>query len=381
MKLTSLTLVTAFALTAPLQAMAADLKVGFITALSGPNASVGLPYSNGMKAANLLMPKAGGRDVKLIVLDDASDPSMAARNARKLIDEEKVDVLISGSGVPGAMAIAAVARESKIPLLTLSPVSIAPEERGWTLAMTQPPNLMVAAVLEQMKRTGVKTVGFMGFSDSWGDLVYSELTKGAEGAGIKVTSNERYARADTSATGQALKVTVSRPDAVLGGTAGAAGALAYIALAERGYKGVIYGTHGVVNSEFVKVGGAALEGLLVPTGAVVVADQLPASNPIRQVALAFRDAFQKVTGAPPTDGFSGYAFDAWAMIADAARRAGNGEPGSAAYRTALRDALMSTNELVGVHGVYNFKPGQLYGVDERSRVMVKLEKGKWVYMP
>jgi branched-chain amino acid transport system substrate-binding protein len=226
----------------------------------------------------------------------------------------------------------------------------------------------------------VKTVGYIGFSDAWGDLVYDALTKSAPAAGIKVVSNERYARADASVTGQVLKIVALRPDAVITGTSGTPGALPYLALSERGYKGQIYGMHALINPDFVRVGGNAVEGLLAPTGPVIVAEQLPDSNPIRKVSMDFRTAYQKANGAAPTDAFSAYTFDAWLLFLDAAQRT-KGEPGTPEFRAALRDAIVSTKELVGTHSVYNFKPNDRYGSDERSRVVVKLEKGQWKLVP
>jgi branched-chain amino acid transport system substrate-binding protein len=360
-------------------ALAADLKVGFITSLSGPVSSLGIPYAKGIQAALVHKAEVAGRKITMVQFDDASDPSTAARNARKLIDEDKVDVIIGTAGSPGALAIAAVARETKTPLISIANANLPGEEGAWMVTIPQPAPLMIAAVVEHMKKSGIKTVGYIGFSDAWGDLVYDSLTKAAEPAGIKVLTNERYARSDQSVTGQALKVVAARPDAVITGGSGTPGALPYLALAERGYKGPIFGTHALINPDFVRVGGPAVDGLLAPTGPVIVAEQLPASNPIRKVSMDFREAYQKVNGAPPTDAFSAYAFDAWLIFADAAQRAiaAKNEPGTPQFRVALRDAIVTTKELVGTHGVYNFRPDNRYGADERARVVVKLDKGQW----
>ncbi|WP_445322837.1 ABC transporter substrate-binding protein [Ramlibacter sp. AN1015] len=362
--------------------LAADLKVGFITSLSGPVSSLGIPYAKGIQAAVAHMPQVAGRKVELIQLDDASDPSTSARNARKLIDEDKVDILIGTAGSPGALAIAAVARETRTPLISIANANLPGEEGAWMVTLPQPAPLMISAVVERMKQQGVKSVGYIGFSDAWGDLVYDSLQQAAGAAGIKVLTNERFARADSSVTGQVLKIVAARPDAVITGTSGTPGALPYRALAERGFKGPIYGTHALINPDFVRVGGASVEGLLAPTGPVIVAEQLPQTNPIRKVSMDFRDAYQKVHGAPPTDAFSAYSFDAWLLFADAAKRAAaKAEPGTPQFRVALRDAMVNTKELVGTHGVYNFKPDNRYGSDERSRVIVKLEKGQWKLVP
>ena len=359
---------------------AADLKVGFITSLSGPVSSLGIPYEKGMRAALAYKSELAGRKIQVIQLDDASDPSTAARNARKMIEEDKVDIIIGTAGSPGALAIAAVARETKTPLISIANANLNGEEGAWMVTLPQPAPLMITAVVERMKKSGVKTVGFIGFSDAWGDLVYDALVKAAPEAGIKVVSNERYGRADTSVTGQVLKIVALRPDAVITGTSGTPGALPYLALAERGYKGLIYGTHALINPDFVRVGGASVEGLLAPTGPVVVAEQLPESNPMRKAAMDYRAGYQKANGAVPTDAFSAYTFDAWLLLLDAASRT-KGEPGTPQYRVALRDAIVTTKELVGTHSVYNFKPDNRYGSDDRSRVIVKLEKGQWKLVP
>jgi branched-chain amino acid transport system substrate-binding protein len=366
---------------APLtQAMAADLKIGFISSLSGPVSALGIPYEKGIRAAIAEHPVLAGHKVELIVLDDASDPTTAGRNARKLITEDKVDVLIGTSGVPGAMAIAAVAQELKTPLISPTPVTIPGPEGSWTVTVSQPFPMMVEAVVERMKKSGVKTVASIGFSDALGDLAYDSLVKSADAAGIKVVADERYARTDSSVTGQILKIVSAHPDAVFAGSSGTPGALPFLALAERGYKGQIYGNHGLINADFVRVGGESIEGLQVPSGPVLVADQLPDSNPIKKVSLAFRAAYQKANGTLPTDAFSAYTYDAYLLLADAAART-QGEPGTPAYRTALRDAIVSTRELVGTHGVYNFKPGDRYGSDKRAVVIIRSEKGQWKLVP
>ena len=219
-------------------------------------------------------------------------------------------------------------------------------------------------------------------SDAWGDLVYNGA-KAAEAAGdIKIQTNERYARTDTSVTAQILKVMAARPDAVLDGGSGTQGALPLLTLAERGFKGNTYGTVALVNPDFVNVGGKAADGIQVSAGPVIVAEQLPDEHFAKKIALDFRSVYQKTHNIPTTDGFSAYSFDAWLIFANAAERAlKTAKPGTAEFRTALRDAILSTKELPGVHAVYNFKPGAVTGVDERSLVVVRLTGGAWKYAP
>src|ERR1700730_6603832 len=355
----------------------ADFTIGFVTSLSGPGASIGIPYEKGILASHAYAEKIGDHKIKLIRLDDASDPSAATRNARKLVEEEKVDVLVGTSGVPGTTAISVVAVETKTPMISLTPTTQPQNPNGqWLISIPQPPPLMVAGVVERMKKDSVKKAAYIGFSDSWGDLVYDALMKNVGGTAIEVVTNERYARADTSVTGQTLKIVWASPHSVT------PGALPYLALADRGYKGGLYGTHALINPDFVRVGGRAVEGVIAPTGPVIVAEQLPDSNPTKKVSLAYREVYQKANNAQTNDAFSAYSFDAWLVFLDAAKRAlEKAQPGTPEFREAFRDAMLSTKDIVGTHGVYNFNAGSSFGVDDRARVLVQLQKGAWTLMP
>lgn len=360
----------------------ADITVGFVTALSGPGASIGIPYAKGMAAAYEYVATVNGEKVRLIQLDDTSDPSTAARNARKLVEEEKVDILIGTAQAPAAIAMMAVSAELKVPMISVAPVVVPPTNDRWGIAVPQLPSLMFKAVTDRMNKDGVKSLAFIGFSDAWGDLVYSGAKAAEDRSEVKLVANERYARTDTSVTGQALKIVAARPDAVFDGGSGTQGALPLLALAERGYKGKIYGTPALLNADFIRVGGKAAEGILVSAGPVIVAEQLPDTHFSKKLSLAFRASYLKVNGTETTDGFSAYSFDAWLIFTEAAKRAmAKAKPGTPEFRTALKDEIFATKELAGVHAIYNFKPDSAYGVDERSLVLVRLNNGTWKYEP
>jgi branched-chain amino acid transport system substrate-binding protein len=363
----------------------AEIVVGFVTGLSGPVSSIGIPNSRGIAAGFAYQSEVSGEKVRFVQLDDASDPSAATRNARKLIEEEKVDILLGTSGAPATLAMATVAVEMKVPMIALSPIApVAAGEGGpWVVQVPQPAPLLVKGIVDHMKEKGVKSVGYVGFSDAFGDLMYDSLVQNANAAGIKVSSNERYGRADTSVTAQILRLVAARPGAIMVGGTGTPGALPFLALVERGYKGPIYGNHGLISADFLRVVGRAAEGVICPTGPVTVAEQLPESNPIRKVALDFRAAYQKANGAPVNDGFAPYSFDGWLIFLDAAKRAKatGATPGTPAFRNALREAIFTTKEVVGTHGVYNYTPADRHGVDDRSRVMVQLVNGGWKLLP
>jgi len=361
----------------------AQINVGVVTSLSGPISSIGIPYGKGIATGMASINEISGQKINLFQLDDASDPSAAARAAHKLIEENKVDIILGAAGSPPTLAVYGIAYEAKVPLIVIANILVEGERGEWEITVPQPASLMVAADVDNMKKAGIKTVAYIGYSDAWGDLVYDALMKTAPPAGIQVITNERYARADTSVTAQILKIVAAHPDAVLTGGSGTPGALPHLALADRGYHGPEYSTHAIINKEFVRVGGAAVDGVIAPTGPIVVAEQLPASNPIRKVALDFREIYQKVNNEPAGDAFAAYAYDGWLIFADTAKRAlaTGTKPGTPEFRKALRDAMVTTKDVVGTHAVYNFKPGERYGTDERSRVMVQLDKGVWKLLP
>jgi branched-chain amino acid transport system substrate-binding protein len=356
-------------------AVAQEVTIGLTMGTTGPGASLGVHYKNAFQ----LMPKTiGGYPVKFIMLEDKTDATEAAKNARQLITEDKVDALMGSVAVPSTTQIAQIAAELKTPLMALSPVALPPEKLEWTFVVPQSTTLMMSAVVDHMKAKGVKTVGYIGFSDSWGDIVLKSLDQAAGPAGIMIVSNERYARADTSVTGQVLKVMAGDPDAVVVGGSGTGGALPHIGLVERGYQKQIYHNHGTVNREFIKVGGKAVEGAIAPTGPLIVAEDLPADNPVKKVALDFITRYEQTFGPGSRNGFAGYSYDGFLLL-DAAVpvAAKQAKPGTPEFRQALRDALENVKNVVGTHGVYNMTPKDHNGLDQRARVLVRVENAEW----
>ncbi|SED84319.1 amino acid/amide ABC transporter substrate-binding protein, HAAT family [Rhizobiales bacterium GAS188] len=357
----------------------AEITVGFINAVTGPASSLGLQYKRGLAAAPM---QVGSETIKLITLDDQTDTTVAVKDARKLIEDSNIDILFSPPDSPSVFAIVPVSRDAKVPLVSLSTAAVPGEDGQWMITISQPLPLMLSADVEDMKKKGVKRLAYIGFGDAWGDAVYSALKPQADAAGIEIVAKESYARADTSVTAQALRMLAAKPDAVLTGGSGSPGATPHLALAQLGYKGVAYSTHAVINADFVRVGGASVQGVIAPAGPIAVADQLPQDNPIRGACETFKAAYQRANGDVAPDPFSAYAYDGWLVFLDAAKRAlAVAKPGTPEFRTALRDALASTHDVVGTHAVYSFKPGERYGVDDRARVLVQLGKSGWTLLP
>ena len=371
--------IAVFALAAGVAGAAqAEIVVGVSLGITGPGASLGVHYRN----AYQLMPKTlGGEPVRYIILDDASDPTNAAKNARKLISEDKADVLMGSNGVPSAVQMAQAAAEAKVPMVVLTPANVSGNVLHWSFIVPQTTELMMGAIAGEMKKKGIKTVGYIGYTDTWGDLVYKATESHAADAGFKIVTNERYARADTSVTGQILKIMAANPDAVVVGGSGTGGALPHVALVERGYKKPIYHNHGTVNAEFIKVGGKNVAGAVAVTGPLVVPEELPDSHPTKKVSLDFTQRYEKTFGAGTRNAFAGYSYDGMLLLNAAVPAAlKKARPGTAEFREALRASLEGVKNVVGTHGIYNMDAKTHNGLDERARVVVQVENGAWHYM-
>jgi branched-chain amino acid transport system substrate-binding protein len=358
---------------------AAQVKIGVTLSATGPAASLGIPEKNTIA---LLPKEIGGKSVQYIVLDDASDTSKAVQNTHKLIDEDHVDAIIGSSVTPNSLAMLDVVAQGKTPMISLAAsaaiVQPVDDKRKWAFKPPQNDSLMADAIASYMEKHGVKTVGFIGFTDAYGDSWLREFTAAAAKHNVKIVASERYNRTDSSVTGQALKLMAANPDAVLIAGSGTPSALPATTLKDRGYKGKIYQTHGVANNDFLRVCGKDCEGELLPAGPILVADQLPDSNPVKKSALAYKAAYEKAYGAGTVATFGGHAWDAGQMLQRAIPAAlKTAQPGTEAFRLALRDALESIKDLPVSHGIMNTSPTDHNGLDDRARVIVEVVNGKW----
>ena len=350
----------------------AQITVGITMGTTGPTAGAALPY----KSVFAQLPETvAGQKVKYVILDDGGDATIAVKNARKLIDEDKADILMGSTSTPTCLAIVDAAVENKVPQICWAPIVVPQNKLPWIFTVPQQVPVMVNALVQHMKAHGVKTIGYIGFTDGWGDLCWQVMERLATAAGMKMVANERYNRTDTSVTAQVLKIVAARPDAVFVGSVSSPATLPHIALKERGFAGQIYHTHGIIGPDFLRVGGKSVEGAIAPSGPLIVADQLPSSNPIKKVSLDFFKAYE---GRYPQvrNSFSGYAYDTFLLFQGAVPGAlAKAKPGTPEFRQAMRDSLENIRELVGTHAVYNMSPKDHNGVDERARVLVRVENG------
>ena len=360
----------------------AQIYVGVIVSETGPAAALGIPQKNTLAQ---LPKEIEGQGIEYTLLDDATDPTKAVADARKLVAEKNIDVLIGSSATPATLALVDVAAETKTPYCAMVPtkstVSPLDDKRRWVFKAPQDDAIMASAVFDHMKANGVKTVGFLGYSDGYGEGWLTAAKQAAKERGIEVIDVERFQRTDTSVDAQALKILSANPDAVLIAASGTVAVMPQKALKGLGYAKPIYQTHGISTMEFVRVGGKDVDGTIFPAGPVVVASLLPDSHPSKAIGLATIKAYEE-TNKTPFAAFGAHLVDCDSIMLHGVKAAlEKGKPGTPEFRAALRDAVETTHELAANHGVYTYSPTDHSGLDKRSRVLVKIVGGKWTLLP
>jgi branched-chain amino acid transport system substrate-binding protein len=360
----------------PALAQTGEITIGITISTTGPAAALGIPERN---ALEFVPREIGGVPLKVIVLDDGGDPTNATTNARRFVTDSKADVIIGSSTTPPTVAVSNVANEAGIPHIALAPFPITPDRAKWSVDMPQPVPIMGKVLYEHMKAHNVKTVGYIGYSDSYGDLWFNDFKAQGMLMGLSVADEERFARPDTSVTGQVLKLVAANPDAVLIGASGTAAALPQTALRERGYKGLIYQTHGAASMDFIRIAGPAAEGVIMASGPVMSPETQPDSAPTRKPGLALNSAYEAKYGPNSRSQFAGHAYDAFEVLKRVVPVAlKTAKPGTPEFREAIRQAFLSEREIAASQGVYNFTEKDRYGLDDRSRILLTVKDGKYV---
>jgi branched-chain amino acid transport system substrate-binding protein len=360
----------------------AQIRIGLMVSATGPTSAIGIPQRN---TGDILPREIGGVHVEYVSLEDGGDPTRAVQNVKKLIQEDHIDALIGPSTTPNAFAILPVIAEAKVPMLATVGTSAVVEpldaKKRWVFKTTQNDDLIAAALLKHMVAHGVHKVGFIGFSDPYGDNWFKVFSALGEKVGVKVVAVERYGRTDASVTGQALKLIVAKPDAILIAAVGGPAVLPQATLRDDGYKGTIYQTHAVATDDFIKLGKDKVEGTVLAAGPMLVIDEIPDSNPTKKVAEGYIAAYDKRFGSKPST-FGANTWDAGLLLERAIPIAlKTAKPGTEAFRSALRDALESEKNVVGCQGVFNMSPTNHNGMDERARVLVTIRDGRFRLLP
>ncbi len=360
----------------PATAQTSEITIGISLSTTGPAAAIGIPERNGLDFAP---GEINGVPLKLIVLDDGGDPTAATTNTRRFVTESRVDIIMGSCVTPASIAVSNVANEAGIPHFGLSPFPITPERAKWSVDLPQSVPIMGKVLYEHMKAHNIKTVGYIGYSDSYGDLWFNDFKNQAVPMGLTVAVEERFARPDTSVAGQVLKLVAANPDAILIAASGAAAALPQIALRERGYRGLIYQTYGAVGMDFIRIAGASAEGVIMSAGPVMSPETQPDGALTKKPGLAFNAAYEAKYGANSRNQFAGYSNDAFEVLKRIIPVAlKTAKPGTPEFREAIRQAIMSEKEIVATQGVYNWTEKDRYGLDERSRILLTVKDGKYV---
>ena len=364
------------------QAAFAQIKIGLMVSATGPTSAIGIPQKN---TGEILPKKIGGADVEYISLEDGGDTTRAVQNAKKLVQENNIDALIGPSTTPNAFAILDVIADGKVPMMATVGTSAVVEpldaKKRWVFKTTQNDDLIAAALLKHMAKNGVKTVGFIGFNDPYGDNWLKVFSALGEKSGVKVVATERFNRTDQSVTGQTLKLIAAKPDAMLIAAVGGPAVLPQATLRDQGFKGPIYQTHAVATEDFIKLGKDKVEGTILAAGPMLVIDEIPDANPTKKVAQNYIAQYQKQFGGVPAT-FGANTWDAGLLLERAIPAALKaGKPGTEAFRAALRDALEKEREVVGCQGVFNMSADNHNGMDERARVLVTVKDGKFRLVP
>ncbi len=369
------TALTAAALLALSGAALADITIGVSLPLTGPASGLGIPVNNQVK---LWPTSIAGEKLKVVVLDDATDPTNGVKNAKRFVTEDKADIIMGSVATPVAIPMAGVAAEANTPHLSFSPAVLPAGQDGWTFRMPQSNAVMGHAVAEHMKKAGIKTVGFLGYTDAYGESWLKDFTAEAEKVGIKVVATERFARSDTSVTAQALKLVAANPDAMLVVASGSGAAMPHKGVVERGYKGKIYQTHAAATRDLMRVGGKDVEGAFVVSGPAVIAEQLPDSHPSKKVSLEFVAQYEKAYGAGSRNQFAGHGYDAILVMEKIVPMAlKKAKPGTPEFRAALREAMETMGRTVLAHGVLNWTKADHWGYTNETGVMLKVVNGDW----
>jgi branched-chain amino acid transport system substrate-binding protein len=360
----------------PAAAQTSEITIGISISTTGPAAALGIPERN---ALDFVPKEIGGVPLKVIVLDDGGDPSAATTNARRFVTESKADIIMGSSATPPTIAVSNVANEAGIPHFALAPFPITPERTKWSVVMPQPVSIMGKVLYEHMKAHNVKTVGYIGYSDSYGDLWFNDFKDQGVPMGLTLVDEERFARPDTSVAGQVLKLVAANPDAILVGASGTAAGLPQTTLRERGYKGLIYQTHGAASMDFIRIAGPAAEGVIMASGPVMNPEGQPDSALTKKPGLALDTAYEAKYGLNSRSQFAGHSYDAFEVLKRVVPVAlKTAKPGTPEFREAIRQALLSEREIAATQGVYNWTEKDRSGLDDRSRIILTVKDGKYV---
>lgn len=366
-----------------------EVVIGSVVASTGPAAGLGIPERNALLLFEDEVSKRADLPfkVRFVTYDDGSDPTRSVSNVRKLIEEDKAHVVICCTTTPSSMAILDTVKEAKTPNMALGSAATIIEpvaERYWTFKTVPTERLMFKRIFGHFKSRGVTKVAFAGLEDSYGESGWLEFERMAKDIGIKIVASERFSRTETNMTPQALRLKQAEPDAVYFHAIPPSANLAHQALARVGYRGVIYHGAGVANRTFLSINPASLEGAYAGVGAVMVYDQLPASNVLKPILDSLVQKYQAKFGDSKADMFTVSGWDSALISIEAMRKAsaaGVSPKDIQAFRAKVRDEFEGIKEFAAATGIYTYSSSDHLGLDTRGLFVAVVRNGRFEIAP
>jgi branched-chain amino acid transport system substrate-binding protein len=383
MKRFGLFLITlAFLLGVTLAHAAEPIKIGAFYSLSGPAAAIGTPTKLVTQMVVEKINKEGGingRPIELVLGDTESEPTKAVMVTKKFINVDKVAAIIGPDRTDLGMAVKKSIEEAGIPtFMTVGgdPVIMGGPQLGtykWVFKSPQRSSTAVEKLYQYLKKADLKKIALITASDGFGKDGKGWLEKLAPTHGLTIVADESFNPKDTDMTAQLTKVASANPDAIVCWTIGPAGAIVAKNVKQLNIKTPLFQCHGLPDPKYVELAGPASEGNMMPSTKLMAWEQLPDSDPQKNVIKEFVHLYNDVNHFDkqfPINAHSGYAWDAIYIVANAMKKAGT-DPEK------LREAIEQTKDYVGISGIYNLTSDDHNGLGPESMILVRIEDGKW----
>lgn len=349
------------------------LKIGALFAVTGPPSFLGEPERNTAQMVVDEINKSGGikgRKLELVTYDTAGDATKAVQLANKLIKDDNVVAIIGPSTTGETMAVIPVVEKEKVPLISCAAGSkITDPVKPWVFKTAQNDGLAVVKIFENLQKNKINKVAILTVSDGFGASGREQLKVHAANYGISLVVDDTYGPKDTDMTAQLTKIRGSEAQAIICWGTNPGPAVIAKNVKQLGIKLPLYMSHGVSSKKFIELAGDAAEGIILPSGKVIVADQLPASDPQKSSLIGYVQSYQKLYGVEG-DHFGGHAWDAVNLL----RRA---IEAGATTRESIREQIEKSSNFAGIGGVFTFSPQDHAGLTKDAFVLVRIKSGDW----
>jgi len=348
------------------------IKIGCLFALSGPARHIGVPSKYVAEMAREYFEKQGGiagKRIELIFADTKGENSVAVTEFERLVYKEKVNAIIGPTRTSTAMALFQPIERAKIPVVMCvgGDPPVVPVKK-WIFKTPQRTETAVRKIYRYLKKNNIYEVAIITSKDAFGSEGRKNLIRVAQEEGIKIVAEESFGTQDIDMTIQLRKLVATHARAIICWTIGPAGATIARNFRSIGSKKLLVQCHGQPDPIYIKLAGDAAEGTVMPSTKTVVAFQLREDDPQREVVQNFVSEYEKKYA--PVSTHSGYAWDAFMIVAGAIKKAGT-DPED------LRQAIENTKNYVGISGIYNMSKEDHCGLGLDSLVMVTVKDGKW----